>query len=372
MARRRDTSHNLRSLGVRLVAATLRSDRRWRFLELAAEGSPIDIGRTIRIANAPQLPVGFGQMNHWTQRYAMDKWLTWFGRRPKRIGMAIISARRHQNRKATLMLSDESRAPQVVVKLGWDAVSCEGIAQEYRILQAAHSQIPAQFSAKIPIPLDCVDLAGDTAMFTTAVGGRLSFLPEILGPRSRSSSTLVRRYIDRVTQWSAGLSESTRKPTSKSRNLIDEYKRRFPGHGSIALRLPKWPDECAWQHGDPAIGNVLFTRSGLKVIDWEFASPNKLPWHDAAYLLLFMATVAARQERIGPIHAFEALYQEPSWCGDLVLGSINDSWPHSIEIGPALAVTALELALELHDPYSIWSQFVPYLLSNRSPKWLRD
>ena len=307
----------------------------------------------------------------WVEQYAAERWREWTDRRPRRLRTAIITAARHGNEKLTIMIADGLGPPRVVVKVGRSGRAVDRIAGEHRALLRARREMPPRISARAPEPLDLVSIEHGTALFTTALRGRRPVFPRLLSATDRAGKASVERYLTALVRWTIEVDEATRSQAAQHPDPALTYLERFPGQQEAERFAHLAGDERSWQHGDPALGNVLLTRRGFGIIDWEYASPDKLPWNDLAYVVLQMALNAAYQARLPPVEALGALYRSGSWCGDLVHRYISEAWRYRLGIPEGVALTAMTLAVERDDAGKSWKELASSLVSGRGPAWLK-
>ena len=306
------------------------------------------------------------------ERHAAEHWQEWTHRCPRGLRTAIIAPTHHRSEKLTLLFADGLGPPRVVVKVGQSRWAVDRIVDEHNALLRARKELPPSISARAPAPLDLVSMKnGSKALFTTALRGRLPVFPHLLSATDRAGKASVERYLTALVRWAADIDEATHKNAGHQPDPALAYLERFPEDQNAERLANVAGDERSWQHGDPALGNVLLTRHDFAIIDWEYASPDKLPWHDLAYLVLQMALNAAHQSELPPVEALCALYRPGSWCGDLVHRCISESWRYPVGISEGVALTAMTLAVERDDAGSGWKELASSLLSGKGPTWLR-
>jgi hypothetical protein len=307
----------------------------------------------------------------WVERHAAERWREWTDRHPRGLRTAIITAARHRNEKLTILIADRFGPPRVVAKVGRSRRVANRIAAEHRALLRARRELPPAISARGPEPLDLVSIADGTALFTTALRGRRPVFPQLLSATDRAGKASVERYLTALMRWATEVDRVTRRQTTQHPDPALTYLERFPSHQDAERFAHLAGDARSWQHGDPALGNVLLARRGFGIIDWEYASPDKLPWHDLAYLVLQMALHAAHQTRLPPVEALRTLYRPGSWCGDLVHRHITEVWRYPVSIPEGVALTAMALAVERDDAGNRWKELASSIVSGKGPAWLR-
>lgn len=306
----------------------------------------------------------------WVETHARNHWLEWTGRPAQGLRCAILTSARHGHQRCTVLLADRFRPFQVAVKVGWSESSRRGIHSEFQLLKAARAGLPARIAETLPAALDLVSTEGALALFASAVGGARPAIPDLLGPTDRIGKSAVDRYLETTMAWSFDLARATRVDTGAP-NPIADYPAQFSDKVDADRLLALIPPERAWQHGDPAPGNVLMTGRGVRLVDWEHASPVSLPWHDLAYMVPVMAIVAAGQRSIRPVEAFDALFRAGSWCGEIIRRRLSEVWSHTIDVADAVVITALEVALARGHANPAWHDLANHLLLRNGPAWLR-
>jgi aminoglycoside phosphotransferase (APT) family kinase protein len=101
-----------------------------------------------------------------------------------------------------------------------------------------------------------------------------------------------------------------------------------------------------WQHSDLAVGNVLFHRGELRLLDWEHASADSQPWFDLAQSPGATARLAKRQ--MGADSSREAAMRalgRSGWAGDVLRTEIERVWDNRMPLGWAVALTSMATAI---------------------------
>ena len=306
----------------------------------------------------------------WVETYAQNNWREWTGRPVRRLHSALLTASRHGHDRCTVLLADRFRPFQVAVKLGWSPDSRGRIDSEFQVLKTASAALPPRIAETLPRALAVVSTPHAVALFTSAVAGVRPAIPDLLGPMDRVGKSAVDRYLEATMAWALDLAGATR-VVAGVHNPVADYRAHFPNQGNADRLQALIPPDRAWQHGDPAPGNVLMTGRQARLVDWEHASPVSLPWHDLAYTVLVMPVIAARQRLISPVAAFDALFRTGSWCGDIIRRRLMEVWNHAIDVADAVTATALEVSLGRGDANPAWHDIANHLLCRKGPAWLR-
>lgn len=310
-------------------------------------------------------------MTEWIEDFAMRHWREWTGRSPRRLTSAILTSSRHRHQRFTLILADGLRRPEVVAKVSADPQHSVSIRREFSALRAAERELPERFTNQMPRAFHLAEESAGTALFCSAMPGKRLLVPPLLARPDRRWQREFADVIAAVLRWTAELSRLTRTSRADTSGIIRDSIGRFPEFGSDISALARIEAPHSWQHGDVAVGNILKTRQDLGLIDWEHASPTSLPWHDRAYVVLATGLLAAHQAGVDPVTGFDALYAPDSWCGDLVRLCLEDTWDQSVEVAPAVHLTALSLAAHRTDAQGAWPKLARHLIEQRGPVWLR-
>jgi hypothetical protein len=206
-------------------------------------------------------------------------------------------------------------------------------------------------------------------MFTSAVRGAQPVVPPLLGRPDRFAVDSLDCYLVAALTFGRDLARATSADGHGAADSLDEFSRLYGGSALDGLREHSGTRR-SWQHGDLAPGNVLLSRSGAQLIDWEHASPAHYPWHDAAYLALVLSLIAAYQTGSSVSVAFDALYREDSWGGKLVRERIAEYWDSAAPIGKAITITAVDVAIR-RPRNPAWSDLARHLLS-QDTSWLNS
>jgi hypothetical protein len=192
-----------------------------------------------------------------------------------------------------LVFGVDADRPACVVQFG----AVEAMEREHRALSLLHPVLPDLVAA----PLACVVWRGSLSV---QVQSGLSGLPWFrLADRVRSArewnslgrraiATLARFHqaVREVAEWTGSVQpgmELRRQATicemhdtglsARARDCIDEAAEQLDDLGTR---------RHFWQHGDYCLNNLLVSRSGLAVIDFEEFGGTLMPWHDEIGLAL--------------------------------------------------------------------------------------
>lgn len=305
-------------------------------------------------------------MTKWVLQIAASRWREWTGHRPKQLHAALIASTRHEGHRFALIIADGWRRPSVVAKVAQRGVDQAEVESEFSTLRDAYEELPLRFRSQMPAPLIIEHLDSGCAMFTTAVRGARPVLPQLLGRRERLGVASLDSYLVASLAFARDLARATASDQGAADESLDEFSRLHGSHRLDALREHTQTARC-WQHGDPAPGNVLMTRTGVRLIDWEHASPDHYPWHDAAYQALVLSLIAANQTDSSVTEAFDAMYLGSSWAGNLVRARVAEYWDSPVPMSEALAITAVDVAIR-RQRSPVWGDLARHLLS-RDQHW---
>lgn len=309
-------------------------------------------------------------------------WASWSqGRRGLTYRCALKGTR--QDRMTLFYFARESRSPDLVVKIAGDVGERVPAQAEFRALTQVRSALR----------LDAFDLAPEalglhrgqrySAVALTPVPGRRIALPLLT---RRSPSVLERRatlayfrMADTVSrQLGTSLSSSLQ---ARPLGALSDQLASFRSLGSVSdqarERLSALEQRVAtatgqytpsWQHGDVAPGNLLVSRSGPRLIDWEAAGPHHQPWFDAAYSWLTIARLTQRQgSDWSASRALAHLHGEEGWLGRRLARETQRGWDHELPHRWAATFVAVELALTYGQAgQAAWSPYVEAMLTDDS------
>ena len=289
------------------------------------------------------------------------------GSRPGRITLIVFRGR--------------SRWPSIAVKVATKAEHFWALEREARSLKLVSRDLNDSIGASAPRHLGSLRTPKYSLLATTAVRGRRAELPSLTKSRSsRSDRHRLGRHIGGVRLWSRELRQAI--PSNRQRTGLDVANRlhryleieTLPPlmaerlaeiAGEVGQITHKW--NAQWQHGDVAPGNVLWFRGGVRLVDWEAASPYHDPWRDDAYLILSLARNIQNTSELGSSAALKLALDTESWVGRILASSYTEDWPHPLPIHRALVAVAVEHALMAHalkGSPNIWQEVVGTLVSD--------
>jgi hypothetical protein len=304
---------------------------------------------------------------------------------------AILGGR--EGRVNLIFVDRRGRRARIVVKVGTRVANAGHVLRERDALGLAHTCLPLDITAGIPVPLELYDDGQVTALAMTALPGTVVRLPDLTRNRPRRQDAVrLAAHVRAVRGWSRRLAGAGAAcgPTLLNETRIGLAIEALLSSGSV----PPAPRSClaglhaslgasfgwepVWQHGDVASGNALYHRGGIRFVDWEAARATHMPWLDDTYLILSLARSAQRSLGTPTVSsAMRQVLRRSSWCGDVLRSIYDDDWPHPIPLGMALLLTAIEqtrLPDESVDPASTWIRLVIDLLSDdelrRDCDWL--
>lgn len=244
----------------------------------------------------------------------------------------------HSNRAKMVMflLKPGAREPFAVVKASTRAEHGEALMREYATTCMLRQRLSEPLRAALPMPLAAVTQSGETFVAEASMSGasmyftmRNSLLPQRCAEEhfSRSLGWLI-SFQKETQTGEATLGDGTVAdfvieplraferfclPGASERRLIAALERK-----AEALKDERVPI-CA-SHGDFWAGNLIVSREGVGVCDWEGFIEHSFPFHD---LLMFITSYGLnfpwRLGRYAESHlAFNATFSGEGWMAQLV------------------------------------------------------
>ena len=226
--------------------------------------------------------------------------------------------------------------PEMIVKASSYPAHAETLIREHETLEVLARTLPGPLARTVPVPLAGLATAEETVVVERYVGGRSMYFEMRNGwlPR-RHTARHFRQAHDwlRAFQTATGATEMRiGTPDAEpflgdvlrqfeQRCLPDEPERAFLAQLSEHLNgLRDLPVPLVARHGDFWAGNVVPTRDGVGVFDWERFAARGLPFDD---LLMFAATYALNYPwKLGryddPAQAFSRMCSGGGWMHRLV------------------------------------------------------
>jgi len=269
----------------------------------------------------------------------------------------------HRPGRATLMVfRGRERWPSIAVKLVTTPEDATHLSREAKSLDLANRELAGLMALPPPRHLGSIHERQFAALAITTVRGTRANLPDLTKPKpTRRDVRSLKSHVHAVRHWSRSLREATvsDSATRDGRHLVDRIHRFIdlgdlpddviPRFQSLAVAMGRYPAKWSprWQHGDVAPGNVLWRRGGIRLVDWEAASPSHDPWRDDSYLILSLAR-AAQHETAAPsvAAALRTTFGSGRWAGQVAESSYREDWPHPIPVSWAVMATTVEHALE--------------------------
>jgi Ser/Thr protein kinase RdoA (MazF antagonist) len=229
--------------------------------------------------------------------YLQDNWTTIFpGRRQPRRLSAVIQGT-GVGKLILYVLPGGGRRPVCIAKIPRSRRDNPSLAHEYQVVADLRRRGGSVAAAALPTPLTAFVIQGWQVVVEEVLAGRL-FSGEV--PTGRQLNLdLAARHLAQVRHTYVRLQLATRPDPSPLRQadirrlfdqpieqaLRDAELRPHETHYLAALleqaasleerRLP-----LGFVHGDMRAGNILVSRSQLRLIDWQFAQLNALPMLD--------------------------------------------------------------------------------------------
>ena len=343
---------------------------------MGGHGGPLERSEgAAGMVSGASIPVGtMTDVDAWVA----DHWGRWLSDGTAAPATSCLLKGQRQQRVTVFYFAGAARRPAVVVKVAAHATWGSPARREFEALQAVRSAASPSLADAVPMPLGLYERGAVAAVAMEAVPGNRYDLPDLTRAHtSRFAQRAVRRYLAAAATVSADLAETaatgTSQPVATLASRVSTYRAQAPLSPAADGRLAGFIQTLAatdgryvpaWQHGDVAPGNLLLTRDGPRLIDWEAAHPEHLPWFDRAYSWLSLARLTHR--RAGSWSCARALVHlfdlRGSLGADLSRGT-QERWDHPIPPRWAMALTAIELALTYGEPgVEVWTPYLEALL----------
>jgi hypothetical protein len=290
----------------------------------------------------------------------LDQWQTLGlrGEPPSRLSFVLLSESLYaRGAIGVLAFRDAGRQPVVFAKVARDPDRDEQVAREYEILSALHERGDAWVRGAIARPLFRRRIAGEWVAAVSAFSGP-TMLDEI-GRRGRGGfcRSVAAGHFRLILDWLVRLSRpmGVRRPLSQEdleRHVLDPISLLYEGRPR-APQVESFVDQVRGLvghemlmvpvHNDLHPNNVILEPgSPPRVVDWETALLQGLPFHDLFYFTTFYRLLQPRPR--GKERRFERAYWTPGWYLDLV-GAAAAEYAAKLGIELALADTLFPLHL---------------------------
>jgi hypothetical protein len=315
--------------------------------------------------------------------YARGQWETWFERQHEELGLAIGSGGpAHRTRAAVFVFDGHRRSPSVVMKIAFTELEAGFLRHEHDALAQLRPRLPIEMRRSMPRALGLAEIEGNTVLSMQGLPGKRLLVPSLDGTGGALPRRLLGDFYRKSFAWSRDLATAT----SSDRNLdgsaladiVDRYTRLGPQPGSTADRLTSFRSAVeasgivwspSWQHADLAVGNVLFHRGEIRLLDWEHASAESQPWFDLAQSPGATARLAKRQMGAGSSReaAMRALGRS-GWAGEVLRSEMESAREDRIPVGWAVALASMATAVRQADDARMgaedWSELTAALLAD--------
>lgn len=289
--------------------------------------------------------------------WVAEHWHEWTGSAGPP-GPALVLRGRRPGRAALLIGVAGGSAPAVAVKVRREPLDRRRLDDERRVLETLRGALPADGRVGAPEPHGACELPGASALALRAVPGRRLQPPHLdrLGPAGRR---VLRRYVRAVAALSGALAAHapTGEPaadTGHLAGLAEAFAAVCPDAAAAeralsfadALRSHEVSYPRVWQHGDPAVSNILVHRGRASFIDWETARPGQPPWLDLASVPAALVHGAATQRGTSAYsQVLMATFGDATPTGAILASELGRGWPHELPLGWAVTLSAMDLAL---------------------------
>lgn len=293
--------------------------------------------------------------------WSSEHWPLWFpseGRATLR--PAILSGRGlHQDRATVFLFAGDERAPRVVLKVGFTEAETQHLRAEHEAMGSVRRALSADLQSTIPEPLGLAALPERTVLAMRVLQGRHVLVPHLAGDSTMLARTQLRRLFGRLFAWSRRLAEATEGEAGGDEHALAALVERFLHSQSlsnpVAASVQSFGESVArstirwhrhWQHRDPSVGNVVVHRRQVRLIDWEYASPDSPPWLDVSYTPVATLLLARRQGSSGDAAGLaERVLDDRHWVGSILRTKMTQEWFHPLPIPWAVTLTAMGVAL---------------------------
>lgn len=321
--------------------------------------------------------------------FVANRWVVWFPAEltPRLIPIVLVSGPAWRRRAVVFFATSRSRRPRVVVKVSRDRDGQDALTREYENLLALDALVTAGSVRTWPRALDLRRWPHAVAVATEVVPGRRPVVPHLAGPRRRLAIAATERFYRRVFASSQELETMTDPSSSQPARCGDMIERFATSlHPDADLRVALTSFQRAigradisvrpcWQHGDVTVGNVLYDRGLVRLVDWEHASPASPAWRDLAYAPAALALLAHRQMGGDVRGAATQVLRAGAWTETVLKRELVRRWHYDLPVGWAVTLTVLETALQrgrVRSRVLPWVMLASLLLGNAgSPRFAR-
>jgi hypothetical protein len=296
--------------------------------------------------------------------YAMGEWRSWFERGHEELGIAIGSGGpAHRTRAAVFVFDGHRRRPSVVMKIAFTELEAGFLRHEHDALTELRPRLPVEMRRSMPRALGLAQVDGNTVLSMEALLGKRLLVPNLGGAGGSLPKKLLGDFYRKSFEWSRDLAAATsgemKLGGSALAEVVDRYASLVPHRGVALDRLSSFRSALdtsgiewahAWQHADLAVGNVLFHRGELRLLDWEHASAESQPWFDLAQSPGATARLAKRQT--GAASSREAAMRalgRSGWAGQVLRAELDRIWDNRMPLGWAVALASMATAIRQAD-----------------------
>jgi hypothetical protein len=276
-----------------------------------------------------------------------------------RFAFVASNAATRQDRGLVVVFTGSSEQPVAFAKVALAVAGQEAIRNEFRsLLQVWPRRAALAFRLPKPIGLH-LDDEGGFALFSAVAGRTLTsrtLTPRRRGFSDRRAATLFSRFAAKAVDVSGSLAR-LRAPNEGGApiiwsDVVEEFSDQLIAGTDLKHTLQDFANRLAaddaralpcWQHGDLAMGNLLFSPTDVGVVDWEKASEAYPAWFDQTYALASLAFFGP--DRHHPGANLARVFDDRGVVGSSLREMTEAHWKHDIPLGQALALTAIESAL---------------------------
>jgi hypothetical protein len=308
-----------------------------------------------------------------------ERWPVWFpGEDADGISIGFV-ARTSMDppRGVVFAIPGRSRIPRAIIKVSLSTGGAPMLEREVSNLKTVRASggEHVRRSTPEPIAFERLDNSVTIAVFGY-VRGTLLIPVSAFGRRSRLAEHAIASHLKAARALGVLLS---RLPTaSRPWRATDQVELLLDSENDISTgsldRLRTSAERVdraqrimtVWQHGDLAQGNLLFHWGRPSAVDWELAGDHYPPWFDLSYALITNLLIGDR-----PIDGQLAVevFGLHRWSGRAMRSFIRRHWDHSVSIGDAALLAAVQSGLRSRElgrgGHERWDQVVTALTSDR-------
>jgi hypothetical protein len=273
--------------------------------------------------------------------------------------------------------------PSVVMKVAFTREEAAFLTEEFHALSGVRRATSGRIMETIPEPL-ALEASGQGVILALRVlDGRRPLVPDLTRRGSPAARRLMRGFLASSFGWSRDLAAASGQPRRVEEGELEELVEGFlnvyrvtgqPGSllrsfgRSVGRARISWTP--CWQHRDISVGNVLFHRGNIRLIDWEHAAGACEPWFDTAYTPGASVLLARRQAGSASVREAALIsLNDRHWFGRLLAQEMKKTWQYPLPLPWAVTLTAMSTALRRERNgrvgWTDWADFALCLLADK-------